>query len=214
MNITSHPISTSSTCSVQVPIAKRPGKRPRIADGFKSVEWGPPKGKCPFCDSALWVIQHRTRRLQTLVGRYEIHARDCGCESPECRNRGIIYRPAEELRLALPRREFGLDVVCIILEKYLENSTSLSAIHKLLTDEYDLQISPSHVGNLLHFGLALVISRDVSSEHLRARLREQGGIVISIDAVSCPAFRDTKCGGRRLSFRRGQRTRYPCSRDR
>jgi hypothetical protein len=60
----------------------------------------------------------------------------------------------------------------------------LSAIHKLLTEKYELHVSQSHVGNLLRFGLALVNSRDIGSEHLRARLREQGGIILSIDAVS------------------------------
>jgi len=66
----------------------------------------------------------------------------------------------------------------------VKGQTSLPAIHKLLTKEYGVQISLSHGSNLLRLGLAMVRCHDIDSEVLKAKLRKQGGVVVSIDAVN------------------------------
>jgi hypothetical protein len=72
--------------------------------------------------------------------------------------------------------------VYFVVAQYLK-SMSLPAIHKILGEEYGVQISQSHVGNLLRLGLSLVHCRDLTCDLLRARLNAQGGIILSGDAV-------------------------------
>ena len=168
------------------------GRRHRDVTNFTAVEWVAPEGDCCFCSSPLRIAQHRERHLQTLTQRLAVQTKDRQCSCSGCQNFTLLYRPMEEVRLSLNRCGYGLDVVCMVAEQYIGQNLSLPNIHRLLTEKYGIQISQSHVGNLLRLGLALVHCRDVNSEHLRARLHKQGGIILSADAVnfdeSSPAF--------------------------
>lgn len=168
----------------QLVIPKKCGGR-RVWDfsGFKPLKLCGPKGECPFCGGHVAVRQHRRGALQTLAERLIIHSRDCGCTSRECPSPETIFRPLEEQRLRLRLCGYGIDVVYLVIDRYF-GGMSLPAIHQLLTEKYGVQISQTHVGNLLRLGLALVRCRDVTNQKLRARLMAQGGIVLSADAVN------------------------------
>ncbi len=162
-------------------LQNRGGKTPRDRSGFEVETWTGPIANCLECGKILRIKQHRERTLQTLDQKLMVSARDTGCGNPLCSNSNI-YRPIEESKLALPKREFGLDVVCLVLEKHL-GEMSLASIHKILTEEYGVKVSQTHVGNLLRLGLAMVHARNLESDSLREKLRGQGGIILSIDAV-------------------------------
>jgi hypothetical protein len=162
---------------------KKGGRRAWNTSGFTPVEWRGPMGECPFCGGHVRIGQHRHGPLQTLSERLLVHARDCRCASKNCPSPGVIFRPIEEQRLRLKLCGYGIDVVYLVIERYF-GGMSLPAIHQLLTEKYGIQISQTHVANLLRLGLALVRCRDVSNEKLKARLRAQGGIVLSADAVN------------------------------
>lgn len=174
-------MSTLHTPNQKSQQLKSPGRRARSINGFKFVDWQSPKGPCLSCGEELSIIQHRERRLQLLNEHLVVRAKDRGCTNPDCSS-SHIYRPIQETKVALRRCEYGLEVVCLVLEQYL-NTVPLTKIHKILTENYGVRISASHIGNLLRLGLALVHSHDEDREYLRSRLSAQGGIVLSVDAV-------------------------------
>jgi len=62
----------------------------------------------------MWTAYHNYRTLTTLdvVVRLTLHIRRC--RHPECLHFRQPYRPEQEGRLALPKPEFGLDVIAHI----------------------------------------------------------------------------------------------------
>src|SRR5262249_32514515 len=70
--------------------------------------------QCPACDKSMWTAYHNYRTLTTLdvVVRLTLHIRRC--RHPECLHFLQPYRPEQEGRLALPKPEFGLDVIAHI----------------------------------------------------------------------------------------------------
>jgi hypothetical protein len=163
--------------------SKRPGKRARDYSNFALREIVAPEGRCASCGASQKICQHRHRPLQTLSGNFWIVAKDRCCSNHEACSAGkVLYRPEQDDSLVLKKCEYGLDVICYIGEQYLRNSTSLPKLHKHLREQGVL-ISQTHVGNLFRLFLALIKCRDGDDEGLRRRLREQGRLVLSVDAV-------------------------------
>lgn len=162
---------------------KRPGRRARDLSGYQNVVLVAQEGSCPDCQAELIICQHRARPLQTLAGRYLVTSKDRRCKNHEtCPGGKVLYRPVQEGSLVLKGREYGADVVCFVGERYLRDSRSQPRLHQDLVEQGVL-ISPRHIGNLFRLFLALVQCRDGDDEAVRARLREQGRLVISVDAV-------------------------------
>lgn len=162
----------------------KPGKRARDRSVFRRVELVAPEGRCPYCGEPLDIFQWRERAFQSLSGPTWLVRKDRRCRGYKiCPGPETAYRPVEEDVLLLKRREYGLDVVCFIGEGYLRDSESLPLLHKELTKERGVLISPRHMSNLLRLFLALMNCRDGDSEVVRERLREQGRLVLAIDAV-------------------------------
>jgi len=137
---------------------------------------------CPSCEGGLVIRQHRNRYVQRLDGLVHQQCRDKRCPRPECEGRGTIYRPRVDLRLALPRMSFGLDVVLMVGEQHLDRGVSLSQIGRDLT-ERGVPIHQTHVGRLLRDFLALCQMARGDQEQVRRRLQEQGGIYLMVDGV-------------------------------
>jgi len=83
----------------------------------------------------------------------------------------------------LKGREYGLDIVCYVGQRYQEDRTSFPHIHQELADDHGVIISPTHVPNLFKLFLALIHCRNGNVEVVRERLREQGELVLQIDAI-------------------------------
>jgi hypothetical protein len=137
---------------------------------------------CPVCEGGLVISQHRDRYVQRLDGLVHQQSRDKRCPVPECAGRGTIYRPRVDLRLALPRMSFGLDVVVMVGEQHLDRGVSLSQIGRDLT-ERGVPVHQTHVGRLLRDFLALCQMARGEEEQVRRRLEEQGGIYLMVDGV-------------------------------
>lgn len=163
-------------------IIPRPGRRPHDRQKFIEKEFLPPEGPCWACGSVLAICQHRDRELQMLSELWFVNAKDSCCTNPDCpdKAKGIVYRPLEEARLALPNCGYGLEIVCFVLEGYMKREQSIPQIHREL-QKRGVQVSERHVGNLLRLGLSIVHCHN--EEALKSRLNEQGRLIVAIDAV-------------------------------
>lgn len=143
-----------------------------------------PEGSCPLCGCPLTIQQHRKRPLQTLTARQSVVLKDRGCSHPEgCRLASVLYRPVEEGKFALPRCEYGLDVIALVGERHCQENRSFRQIHKELAGKFGVDISERHVPNLFRLYLAIVGCRSLETEAVQARLQEQGEVILSVDAV-------------------------------
>jgi hypothetical protein len=137
---------------------------------------------CPTCGRALWVTQHRPRYVEQLDGVLRWVRADKRCPDRECPGRAKIFRPLDDLRIALPKKNFGLDVVRFVGERHLGADRSLSAIGRELNDR-GIPIDQTHVGELFRDFVALTKLARGDDEAERDRLRRQGGIVLMADGV-------------------------------
>ncbi len=137
---------------------------------------------CPHCQGALTICQHRARFIYRLDGLVHHLCRDKSCPDEQCDGYGTLYRPLVDLRLALPRMSFGLDVVVSVGEGHLAQGRSLSELGRELTAK-GVPVHQTHVGRLFRNFLALCKMARGGEQALQQRLRAQGGIVLMVDGV-------------------------------
>lgn len=123
--------------------------------------------------------------MQCLSGQKLLVLKDRRCSHPEsCQGQDVLVRAQGPLAdLVLRGTEYGLDVLHLIGEKRHHHHLSFPEVHGLLSSEFGVTISERHVPNLFRLYLALLECRSVREEAVRARLRQQGRLVISGDAV-------------------------------
>ena len=68
-------------------------------------------------------------------------------------------------------------------ERHLHEHKSFGEVHEELTETYGVRISTRHVSNLFRVYLAIVEARTLNSAAVQARLRAQGRLILSMDAV-------------------------------
>lgn len=137
---------------------------------------------CPDCEGGLVISQHRDRYVQRLNELLHQQCRDKSCPRRDCAGTDKLYRPLVDLRLALPRMSFGLDVVVAVGERHLDRGESLSQIGRDLNDQ-GVPIHQTHVGQLLRSFVTLCKLTRGDEEQVRQRLLKQGGIYLMVDGV-------------------------------
>jgi hypothetical protein len=141
-----------------------------------------PQTTCEVCEGPLHVTQHRERFVERLDGLVQLVRRDKRCGDETCPGRAKVLRPLEDLRFALPRMNFGTDVVIAVGARHLERHESVTLIAKELT-ERGVPIHQTSSGRLLRCYLALADLARGDDESVRNRLRARGGIVPMLDGV-------------------------------
>ncbi len=137
---------------------------------------------CSQCGRALHISQHRCRFVFRLDGLVHSVERDKRCPQRECPGRSRIYRPPQDIRLALPSMSYGLDVVVWVGEGHLTRGESLRQLGREL-NQNQVPIDQTQVGELLRTYLVLGRLCRGDEATLRTRLLEQGGIVLMVDGV-------------------------------
>ena len=69
---------------------------------------------CPCCGEPMWAAYHNYRTITTLEAIMRLTLQIRRCLNPACPQVRKPYRPEAEGRLALPKHEFGLDVLTFI----------------------------------------------------------------------------------------------------
>lgn len=144
-----------------------------------------PQESCPLCGGFLQVCQHRKRRIHFLDETIALTSRDKKCRNAACPAPGILYRPPEEMLLALPAHDFGLDVLMAIGSMRLRDDFSFPRIHQRLQERpFPVPICPMSVQYQFRNYLSLVHCQVALKDgQLRERLRQQGAILPVIDGI-------------------------------
>ena len=69
---------------------------------------------CPLCGATMWAAYHNYRTITTLDDVVHLTLQIRRCLNRACPQFRRPYRPEAEGRLALPKHEFGLDVMACV----------------------------------------------------------------------------------------------------
>ena len=158
-------------------IPTEPADRDYFAHVFTAEE-----GRCNVCGREQQITQWRGRHVERLNGCHVLVMRDRRCPDLACPGRSEIRRAPDEHRFALKKDIFGLDVLLEIGDRRLSGDLSFEAIQEGLAAK-GVTICLKSVSNAFKRFTALVSAGSAESESGKARLREQGGMIVLVDGV-------------------------------
>jgi len=138
--------------------------------------------RCTACDQALFAdyICHRT--IATLDGLLGLHLQVRRCHRPACPRFHVPVHPEREGSFALPRHEFGLDVVAFVGALRYSQHRTVSEMQVALV-ERGVAICERTVTNLLDRYDELLALSLSSNERLQRVTAAQGHVVLAIDGL-------------------------------
>jgi hypothetical protein len=128
-----------------------------------------------------WRYENR-RSLVTLSGPVRLRLRIRRCEREGCARFHTPYRPEAEGALALPRHEFGLDVVALVGVLRHRDHRSVPEIHAALRGR-GIDIAERSVTNLLDRYDELLATSLTGARRLRRELKAQGRVILALDGL-------------------------------
>src|SRR5947208_2028952 len=137
---------------------------------------------CPLCGNPMWAAYHNYRTITTLTDVLRLTLKICRCITPACPQFQQPYRPEEEGRLALPKHEFGLDVIALVGSLRYAHHRSLPEIHQELRGRRML-IAPRTVQHLLERYDELVALSLADPRRLQQITHAQGRIILALDGL-------------------------------
>jgi hypothetical protein len=142
----------------------------------------PVSRRCWSCGGPLWMAYHATRTVATLDGLCQFRLAVRRCVHPACALYHQPYRPEEEGSVALPKGEFGLDVIAAIGTLRYAEHRSVPEIHRTLRAR-GVDIAERTVTYLLERYEELVALRLADQPRLRAELQQQGRVILAMDGL-------------------------------
>jgi|SRR5437667_1008550 len=142
----------------------------------------PSQKTCESCGEAVWVANHKMRKITTLKGVYDVRLVVCQCQNRKCEKYHQRYRPEEEGSWALPHAEFGLDVIALVGALRFRDHRSVPEIHQELLRR-DVKIAERTVKHLIQRYEELVTVQVTDRERIEQILKEQGKTVLAIDGL-------------------------------
>src|SRR5918912_136598 len=137
---------------------------------------------CPCCGEPRCAAYHNYRTITTLEAIMRLTLQIRRCLNPACPQVRKPYRPEAEGRLALPKHEFGLDVLTFIGTQRYAHHHSVPTIHQALM-ERGLAVAPRTVTNLLERYDALVALSLPETARLRRLTQPQGRVILALDGL-------------------------------
>ena len=137
---------------------------------------------CPDCGRHMHADYVNRRAITTLEGLTRLNLTIRRCPNPDCPAFQRPYRPEAEGRVALPRHEFGLDVIARVGALRYAEHRSVPEIHKDLVGR-GLAISERTVTNLLDRYDELLAVRLGDDRRLQRLLKRQGKVILAIDGL-------------------------------
>ena len=142
----------------------------------------PERTACPDCGRPMRADSANRRTVATLAGLTRLTLTIRRCPNRDCRAYQRPYRPEAEGRYALPRHEFGLDVLARVGRLRHAEYRSVPEIHRDLIGR-GLGIAERTVTNLLDRYDELVAVRLADDRRLRKVLAGQGKVILAIDGL-------------------------------
>src|SRR5919197_4604019 len=148
--------------------------------------------QCPCCGEPMWAAYHNYRTLTTLEAIMRLTLQIRRCLNPACPQLRKPYRPEVEGRLALPKHEFGLDVLTFIGTQRYAHHHSVPTIHQALVAR-GLAIAPRTVTNLLERYDELVALSLQDPARLRRLTQPQGRVILALDGLQPDGGQEVLC---------------------
>ena len=142
----------------------------------------PERKNCPGCGAFMPLRYDNHRTVVGLAGAVRLRLKIRRCEREACAFYRRPYRPEAEGAVALPQHEFGLDVVALVGALRHRDHRSVPEIHAALR-ERGVDIAERSVTNLLDRYDELLASSPTRNGRLKARLAEQGRVILALDGL-------------------------------
>lgn len=137
---------------------------------------------CPECGLSMWNKYDNHRHVRTLEGVVQLRLKIRRCENLSCKRYRIAYRPEKEGTWALPKQEFGLDVIALVGSLRYQEHRSIAQIHQQLGAR-GINISQRSVSYLLERYDELLAVWLTDKERLQALAQKQERVILAIDGM-------------------------------
>src|SRR6266511_2722477 len=136
----------------------------------------------PLCGETMWAAYHNYRTITTLEDVLHLTLQIRRCLNRACPQFHRPYRPEAEGRLALPKHEFGLDVIAWIGTLRYAQHRSLPEIHQHLRHR-GVAIAPRTVTHLLERYDELLTLALTDTARLQRITQAQGRVILALDGL-------------------------------
>src|SRR5262247_658416 len=137
---------------------------------------------CPTCGETMWAAYHNYRTITTLAAVLALTLQIRRCLNRSCPHFRQSYRPELEGRLALPKHEFGLDVIALIGQWRYADHRSIPEIYQALR-ERRVAVAPRTVTNLLERYDELVALSLQDTTRLQRLTQARGRVILALDRL-------------------------------
>jgi Transposase, Mutator family len=137
---------------------------------------------CPCCGATMWAAYHNYRTLTTLETVLRLTLQIRRCLNARCPQFRRPYRPEAEGRLALPKHEFGLDVIAWVGHRRYGHHRSIPEIHQALVDR-GVAVAQRTVTNLLERYDELLSLTLQDPDRLQRLTHPQGRVILALDGL-------------------------------
>jgi hypothetical protein len=142
----------------------------------------PDRTPCPHCGGPLRADYANRRTVHPLAGVTRLNLTIRRCHAPGCAAHKRPYRPEAEGAVALPRHEFGLDVIALIGRLRYAEHRSVPEIRTHLVGR-GVAVSERTVTNLLDRYDELLAVALADDRRLKRILAAQGKVVLALDGL-------------------------------
>src|SRR5215813_10273566 len=137
---------------------------------------------CPTCGETMWAAYHNYRTITTLAAVLALTLQIRRCLNRSCPHFRQPYRPEQEGRLALPKHEFGLDVIAIIGQWRYADHRSIPEIYLALRARH-VALAPRTVTHLLERYDELVALSLQDLSRLQRLTQARGRVILALDGL-------------------------------
>jgi hypothetical protein len=137
---------------------------------------------CPTCGATMWAAYHNYRTITTLEAVLALTLQIRRCLNRSCPHFRQPYRPEQEGRLALPKHEFGLDVIALIGQWRYADHRSIPEIYQALRERH-VALAPRTVTHLLERYDELVALSLQDTTRLQRITRDRGRVILALDGL-------------------------------
>jgi hypothetical protein len=130
----------------------------------------------------MWAAYHNYRTITTLEAVLRLTLQIRRCLNHDCPQFQQPYRPEAEGRLALPKHEFGLDVIALVGTLRYTHHRSLPEIHQHLCHQ-GVAIAPRTVTHLLERYDELLALSLTDTARLQRITAAQGRVILALDGL-------------------------------
>jgi transposase-like protein len=157
-------------------------KTAKTAEPTVTHDLTPERTTCSHCGRLMWAEYATRRTVHTLVGVTRLNLTVRRCRTAACAGYKKPYRPEAEGAFALPRHEFGLDVVALIGRLRYAEHRSVPEIRTHLVGR-NVSVSERTVTNLLDRYDELLATALADDRRLKELLTAQGKVILAIDGL-------------------------------